>query len=176
VVDATGGSHISYSMAADVAGTEYEQAGMRSAQEGFALEAPELLQSVDEFGDGIGLQILTVFPNFVLQQIRNSLAVRRVVPRGLDRTELVWTAFGFATDDAEMTERRLRQANLMGPAGYISMEDGAATGFVQRAVDAAPDFLSVVEMGGASVASDDNRVTEASVRGFWKAYRQHMAF
>jgi anthranilate 1,2-dioxygenase large subunit/terephthalate 1,2-dioxygenase oxygenase component alpha subunit len=176
VVDATGGSHISYSMAADVAGTEYEQAGMRSAQEGFALEAPELLQSVDEFGDGIGLQILTVFPNFVLQQIRNSLAVRRVVPRGLDRTELVWTAFGFTTDDAEMTERRLRQANLMGPAGYISMEDGAATGFVQRAVDAAPDFLSVVEMGGASVASDDNRVTEASVRGFWKAYRQHMAF
>ena len=34
-----------------------------------------------------------------------------------------------------MTERRLRQANLIGPAGYISMEDGAAPGFVQRAVD-----------------------------------------
>ena len=33
--------------------------------------------------------------------------------------------------------------------------------------------MSVVEMGGASVASDDNRVTEAAVRGFWKAYRQH---
>jgi hypothetical protein len=26
-------------------------------------------------------------------------------------------------------------------------------------------------MGGASVASEDNRVTEAAVRGFWKAYR-----
>ena len=37
-------------------------------------------------GDGIGLQILTVFPGFLLQQIRNSLAVRRVVPRGLDQT------------------------------------------------------------------------------------------
>ena len=34
-----------------------------------------------------------------------------------------------------MTERRLRQANLIGPAGYISMEDGAAPGFVQRAVN-----------------------------------------
>jgi anthranilate 1,2-dioxygenase large subunit len=32
----------------------------------------------------------------------------------------------------------------------------------------------VVEMGGASVASDDNRVTEAAVRGFWKAYREQM--
>ena len=30
-------------------------------------------------------------------------------------------------------------------------------------------------MGGASVASDESRVTEAAVRGFWKAYRAHMA-
>ena len=60
-----------------------------------ALEAPELLKSVDEFGDGIGLQILSVFPGFVLQQIRNSLAVRRIVPQGVDRTELVWTMLRF---------------------------------------------------------------------------------
>ncbi len=72
---------------------------MRAAQEGFGLEAPELLESVDEFGDGIGLQILSVFPTFVLQQTRNSLAVRRLVPQGLEKTELVWTCFGF-------TERR----------------------------------------------------------------------
>src|SRR5262249_50509254 len=69
------------------------------------------------FGDGIGLQILTVFPGFVLQQIRNCLAVRRVVPRGLDKTELVWTCFGFTTDDDTLAELRLRQANLIGPAG-----------------------------------------------------------
>jgi len=36
-----------------------------------------LLTNIDEFGDGIGLQILSVFPGFVLQQIRNCLAVRR---------------------------------------------------------------------------------------------------
>jgi anthranilate 1,2-dioxygenase large subunit/terephthalate 1,2-dioxygenase oxygenase component alpha subunit len=174
VVDGGGGAHISYSMAADVAGKEYEQAGLRTAQEGFVLEAPELLKSRDEFGDGIGLQILSVFPNFVLQQIRNSLAVRRVVPRGLERTELVWTAFGFDTDDAELAELRLRQANLIGPAGFISMEDGAATGFVQRAVNSAPDVLSVVEMGGSSIASSESRITEAAVRGMWTAYRQHM--
>ena len=105
----------------------------------------------------------------------NSLAVRRIVPQGLDRTELVWTLFGFASDDEKMTERRLRQANLVGPSGYISMEDGAAPGFVQRAARSAGDILSVVEMGGSSIASDDNRVTEAAVRGFWTAYRQHMA-
>jgi phenylpropionate dioxygenase-like ring-hydroxylating dioxygenase large terminal subunit len=175
IVSESGGHHVSYSMASDSGGNEYEQAGMRAAREDFGLEAPELLDSVDEFGDGVGLQILSVFPGFVLQQTRNSLAVRRIVPQGLERTELHWTCFGFSDDDEAMTERRLRQANLIGPAGYISMEDGAAPGFVQRAVRSASDVLSVVEMGGASVASEDNRVTEAAVRGFWKAYRRYMA-
>ena len=174
VVSETGGNHISYSIAEDTGGKEYEQAGMRAAQEGFGLEAPEVLAAVDEFGDGIGLQILSVFPTFVLQQTRNSLAVRRLVPQGLEKTELLWTCFGFTDDDEEMTERRLRQANLIGPAGYISMEDGAAPGFVQRAVNSAPDELSVVEMGGRGIASDETRVTEAAVRGFWTAYRTHM--
>src|SRR3982075_1477373 len=174
VVSASGGHHVSYSLAADTGGKEYEQAGMRAAQEGFGLEAPQLLESVDEFGDGIGLQILSVFPAFVLQQIRNSLAVRRVVPRGLERTELVWTCFGYADDDDAMTELRLRQANLIGPSGFISMEDGAATGFVQRGIRGADDEESVVEIGGSGTSSEESRVSEAAVRGFWKAYRRHM--
>jgi phenylpropionate dioxygenase-like ring-hydroxylating dioxygenase large terminal subunit len=169
VISDSGGNHVSYSLAEKDTGKDYQ--GMRAAQESFSLEAPEVLDWVDELGDGIGLHILTVFPMFTLQQNRNSLAVRHVVPQGLERTELVWTCFGFTSDDEAMTERRLLQSNLIGPAGYISMEDGAAPGFVQRAVATAPDQLSVVEMGGASVASADNRVSEAAVRGFWKAYR-----
>src|SRR5262245_31237333 len=172
VISGSGANHVSYVVVKDDTGKDYS--GMRAAQENFKLEAPELLDWVDEYGDGIGLHILTVFPIFTLQQTRNSLAVRRLIPQGLDRSELAWTCFGFTDDDAAMTERRLRQANLIGPAGYISMEDGAAPGFVQRAVTSAPDQLSVVEMGGAGTASDDNRVTEAAVRGFWKAYRGHM--
>jgi anthranilate 1,2-dioxygenase large subunit/terephthalate 1,2-dioxygenase oxygenase component alpha subunit len=172
VISESGGNHVSYSLADKDTGKDYQ--GMRTARENFSLEAPEVLDWVDELGDGIGLHILTVFPMFTLQQNRNSLAVRHVVPQGPERTELVWTCFGFESDDAAMTERRLLQSNLIGPAGYISMEDGAAPGFVQRAVATAPDLLSVVEMGGASVASADNRVSEAAVRGFWKAYRAQM--
>ena len=161
---------MSYSIAADSGEKEYEPACARRRRDSSS-KRRNCSNAVDEFGDGIGLHILSVFPTFMLQQTRNSLAVRRLVPQGLEQTELAWTCFGFTTDDDDMTERRLRQANLIGPAGYISMEDGAAPGFVQRAVTTAPDLLSVVEMGGASVASDDNRVTEAAVRGFWKAYR-----
>jgi anthranilate 1,2-dioxygenase large subunit/terephthalate 1,2-dioxygenase oxygenase component alpha subunit len=86
----------------------------------------------------------------------------------------VWTCFGYASDDEAMIARRLRQANLIGPAGFISMEDGAATGFVQRGAAGAPDRASVVEMGGRDVASDGSRVNETSVRGLWQAYRRHM--
>ena len=176
VVDESGGNHVSYTtMIGAQSGNEYEQAGLRSAQGEYTLEAPELLESVDEFGDGIVLQILGVFPGLVLQQIRNSLAVRRIVPQGLTQTELIWTVFGFATDDEQMTERRVRQGNLIGPAGYISLEDGAATGFVQRGSRAADGELAVVEMGGRDVRSQESRVSETSVRGFWKAYRARMA-
>ena len=177
VVSETGGNHISWSMTQDVAGKEYERAGMRSANAGYALEAADqLLANVDEFGDGIGIQILTVFPGFVLQQIRNCLAVRRVVPQGVDRTELAWTCFGFTSDDDAMTELRLRQANLIGPAGFISMEDGCAAGFVQRGSAGADDEAALVEMGGSGTSSEESRVSEAAVRGFWKDYRRHMGF
>ena len=108
------------------------------------------------------------------EQIRNCLAVRRVVPQGLERTELIWTCFGYETDDELLTELRLRQANLIGPSGFISMEDGAATGFVQRGIRGAGDEESVVEMGGSGTSSEESRVSEAAVRGFWKAYRQYM--
>ena len=176
IVGGEGGSHVSFTMMkTDTSGDEYERAGMRSVSGGYRLEAPQLLESVDEFGDGVTLQILTVFPGFVLQQIMNCLAVRQVLPKGAGRTELVWTAFGYTSDDAQMTERRVRQANLVGPSGYISLEDGAATGFVQRGVQGATSHASVVEMGGRSVESNESRVTETSVRGMWQQYRKHMA-
>jgi anthranilate 1,2-dioxygenase large subunit/terephthalate 1,2-dioxygenase oxygenase component alpha subunit len=175
IVGGDGGSHVSFTMMkTDSSGDEYEKAGMRSVAGGYRLEAPEMLESVDEFGDGVTLQILTVFPGFVLQQIMNCLAVRQVLPKGIGRTELVWTAFGYASDDAVMTERRLKQANLVGPSGYISLEDGAATGFVQRGVQSAAAHASVVEMGGRGVESNESRVTETSVRGLWQQYRKHM--
>jgi phenylpropionate dioxygenase-like ring-hydroxylating dioxygenase large terminal subunit len=178
LVSADGGHHTSTTIdrADDRASTAYREQGIRSEQTGYRLADPSLLDGVDEFGDGIKLQILTVFPNFVLQQISNCLAVRQVLPKGPDAMELHWTYLGFADDTAEMQQRRLRQGNLVGPAGYVSMEDGCVGGFVQRGVAAASDELSVVNMGGDGAESQDTRATEASVRGFWKAYRRHMGY
>jgi phenylpropionate dioxygenase-like ring-hydroxylating dioxygenase large terminal subunit len=174
-VSADGAHHCTYTEMVEDQGDAYEKDGMRSAgSQKFQLQAPEILDQTDEFGDRVSIQILSLFPGFVLHQIRNSLAARQVVPKGVERTELHWTLFGFADDDAAMTRRRLLQANLVGPAGYISMEDGAATGFVQRGVAGSPERASVIEMGGSGVGSGDSRITETAVRGLWQAWRRHM--
>ena len=174
-VSADGAHHCTYTEMIEDQGDAYEKDGMRAAgSQKFQLQAPEVLDQLDEFGDRVSIQILSLFPGFVLHQIRNSLAARQVVPKGVERTELHWSLFGFADDDEAMTKRRLLQANLVGPAGYISMEDGAATGFVQRGVAGSPDRASVIEMGGSSVGSGDSRITETAVRGLWQAWRRHM--
>ena len=144
-------------------------------KDGLSLADPRLLESVEEFGDDVTVQILSVFPNFVLQQIHNSVALRLVLPKGPEETELQWIYLGFEDDDAAMTEMRLLQSNLVGPAGYVSMEDGAVGNFIQRAIKGVSDGeTSILEMGGEEHASQETRATEASVRGFWQAYRQTM--
>jgi anthranilate 1,2-dioxygenase large subunit len=175
VVSENGGNHVSYSkMRTDRQSADYDAAEIRAKQEGFALQDMSLLAGRDEFGDGVTLQILTVFPGFIMHQIQNSLAVRQILPKGVGETELNWTYFGFEDDDEEMKSIRLKQTNLVGPAGYVSMEDGAVVGFVQRALAGAAGDASIVEMGGSGTESQDTRVTESAVRGFWRVWRERM--
>ena len=175
VVDESGGNHASFSFVDKNSNEhDYSALGLRSEQEDFALKDTNLLETIDEFGDGCHMQILTVYPNLVLQQIQNALAVRQILPKGLNETALNWTTIGFADDTPEMKARRLRHNNLAGPAGYVSMEDGAVGGFVQRGIAAASGERAVIEMGGSSTTNEGTRATEASVRGFWKCYRAHM--
>ncbi|WP_166676926.1 aromatic ring-hydroxylating dioxygenase subunit alpha [Paraburkholderia caballeronis] len=184
LVSEGGGNHVSYSAvdhaaaaAAESAPTsnDYAQQNIRS-ESGHRLEDTSVLAGTDEFGDGVTLQILSVFPGFVLQQIQNAIAVRQILPRGTQQTELNWTYLGFEDDTPELREMRMRQSNLVGPAGYVSMEDGCVGGFVQRGIDGASDHRSVLEMGGDTADSSASRVTEASIRGFWKAYRNAMGY
>jgi phenylpropionate dioxygenase-like ring-hydroxylating dioxygenase large terminal subunit len=113
VVDESGGHHVSYSQIDRAASrdAEYAQQNIRSETE-YRLADPSLLQGFEEFSDGITLQILSVFPTFVLQQIQNSVAVRQIVPRGTGKTDLKWSIIGFADDSPDQRMARLKQANL----------------------------------------------------------------
>ncbi len=148
LISESGAHHASTTLAPpQTADTTYRDAGLRSDNDSFRLADPGLLEIRDEWGDGIQLQILSVFPGFILQQIHNCLAVRQIVPRGVDAMDLHWTYLGFADDTPDMRALRLKQCNLVGPAGFVSMEDGCVGGFVQRGTAAAEDEESVVEMG-----------------------------
>lgn len=173
-INEDGGNHYSYvelDYAAESAA--YKEAELR-AESGFRLQDNSVVDSIDEYGDGISVQILTVFPGMVLQQVRNTIAVRVLRPRGIDRTELEWIHLGFVGDDDAMTERRLRQGNLIGPAGYVAMEDGFIGGFVQRALHYNDEGAGIVMMGGHGTESQPFKTSEATIRGFWKHYRALM--
>jgi len=176
IVSEDGGNHVSYSMVipGEKHGSEYRDQGIRSESSSYRLKDPSFLDGHDEIGDGITLQILSVFPGVVLGQVYNSFVVRQVLPKGQEETELNWTYFGFQDDTPEQRRARLKQLNLVGPAGLVSMEDGCVGGFVQRGVATAGEGSALVQMGGEASVSTDTRATEASVRGFWRAWRKHM--
>lgn len=149
--------------------TAYKEADLRSYQEKYSLADPSLLQGRPEFP---GLMIQTIFPSLVVQQIQNTLAVRHIIPRGLEQFELIFTFFGYTDDDAEMRTIRRKQANLVGPAGLISMEDGHAAELVQQAIVRDHERSSIVAMGGRAIGDEESLVTETAIRGFWRYYRE----
>lgn len=171
-----GGHHVSWSKRASeqIAGTEYTQGTMHAMQNDFQLQAPQLLRSWPEFSDGVTTAIQGLFPNLVVQQIQNSLALRLMIPQGVDGCELHWLLFGYEDDTPEQAEMRLMQSNLVGPAGLVSMEDGMIGNWVQRTIAQDPDKTAVLEMGGRDVPEHGSRVSEGSIRGFWQAYRSMM--
>jgi phenylpropionate dioxygenase-like ring-hydroxylating dioxygenase large terminal subunit len=181
VMGANGWSHISYSkMQTDTGGEIYETAQMRSAElstYGFGLRDHSMTDIWDDFGDGVTMTIQTVFPNFVLQQLRNCLAVRTIVPKSTHESELRWVAFGYEDDDERRLQGRLKQSNMMGPAGLIAMEDGMIGGLVQKGIAGDLDKAAIIEMGGHGIeAIPGSRVSEGSVRGFWTGYRALMGY
>lgn len=173
-INGDGGNHYTYAKLDYAAESKaYKDAGLRSESD-IRLQDSSVVDSIDEYGDGISVQILCVFPGMVLQQVRNTIAVRVVRPRGVDKTDLEWIHIGFEDDDEDMTERRLRQGNLIGPAGYVAMEDGFIGGFVQRAIHYNDEGSGIVMMGGHEAESQNFRASEAAIRGFWKHYRSLM--
>ncbi|SAL27373.1 Rieske (2Fe-2S) domain-containing protein [Caballeronia sordidicola] len=158
----------------DVGDKAYDSGVIRAMRDDFGLKDPSLIDQWMEYPDQITNAIQSIFPGFVLHQIMNSLGVRQVVPLAVDRCELIWTVLGFEEDSEEQTLIRRKQSNLVGPAGYVSMEDGTIGAFVEKGIRGDLDDNAVIEMGGKGVGPMATRATETSVRGFWKFYRELM--
>lgn len=174
-LDDTGMHHVSYTYGAvNENEAAYKKENLRSFNSKFTLDDPSLIEGRPEFPDGITLAIQSIFPGLVVQQISNSLALRQLLPKGPNDCELHWTYIGFEEDDEQMTMIRLKQANLVGPAGLVSLEDGGVGELVQKGIIRDKDKKSVLLMGGKDVQSQPFRATETAIRGFWKRYRELM--
>ena len=90
----------------------------------------------------------TIWPNLIVQRELNTLGVRHIVPNGPHSMIMLWTMFGYETDDEEMTRHRLRQGNLMGPSGFLGLEDNEAIKFVQEGVRRSPSDRGILKLGG----------------------------
>jgi salicylate 5-hydroxylase large subunit len=147
---------------------------MKSFLADFTLHDPRLLMPVKEFPGDATVVMQTIWPNLIMQQQSNTLATRQLIPRGVETFDLVWTFFGYADDSEEMTQRRLRQANLMGPAGLVSIDDSEMMELSQHGVSAAPDAAAVVELGGRDCDDAPHMITETAIRAFYRYYREVM--
>ena len=156
---------------ADAAAAREMQNNLRTE---YRLQDPRLLDVVREFPGDATVVMQTLWPNLIVQQQSNTLAMRQIVPRGPGLFDLNWTFFGYAADTPEMTQRRVRQANLMGPAGLVSVDDSEVLAMSQQGLGDYPNQELVVEMGGKDVQDQQHMITEVAVRAFYKHYIEVM--
>jgi salicylate 5-hydroxylase large subunit len=149
--------------------------GVDSFKDQMKVNDPRLLDIVPEpWWDGPTAVMTTIFPSVIIQQQVNSVSTRHIQPNGVGSFDFVWTHFGFADDTPEMKERRLIQANLFGPAGFVSADDGEVIEWSQQGFESKPAHRTVIEMGGTDIADADHMVTETLIRGMYNYWRKVM--
>ncbi|TVS12744.1 MAG: salicylate hydroxylase [Gammaproteobacteria bacterium] len=172
-MDATGMHALLISQRGE-AGKSTDTADISNLREDFTLEDPRLLDPVREYSDDATVVMQTIWPNLIVQQQSNTLALRQLQPRGPESFELHWTFFGYEDDDETMTRRRLRQANLMSSAGLVSADDSEVIKLAQDGTREHPEDAGVLLMGGRDTEDVPHMVTEAAIRAFYVRYREVM--
>jgi len=157
------------------AGAVSEVSRVSSFKQTMNLHDPRFLDIVAEpWWNGPTAVMTTLFPSVILQQQVNSVSTRQIVPDGHGHFAFVWTHFGYQDDTPEMTQRRLRQANLFGPAGFVSADDGEVIEFSQQSFEARPGHRTLAELGGRDVENTEHMVTETLIRGMYRYWREVM--
>ena len=105
--------------------------------------------------------MMTIWPNLVVQREMNTLGVRQIIPNGPNSMIMQWTMFGYEDDTPEMQRHRLRQGNLMGPAGFLGLEDNEAMKFVQEGMRRSSTDVNVLKLDPATSAPRDTLISEA---------------
>ncbi len=147
---------------------------MRNFDEGLTLHEKRFMNFVEEFDSPWSVTMATIWPNLIVQREMNTLGVRQIVPDGPHEFVMKWTMFGFEGDDEEMTRHRLRQGNLMGPAGFLGLEDNEAIKFVQDGMRRVPGGTHLVKLDPQVEGTADTLISEAAIRAMYRHWREAM--
>jgi salicylate 5-hydroxylase large subunit len=147
---------------------------MRNYRSDITLADPRIMDPVPEFPGDDTVGMITVFPGTILQRNTNSVSVRHIVPTGPGSFDFHWTHWCYADDTPEMRLRRTRQANLFGPAGFVSADDGEIIEMSQQGFSHYPEEDALVIMDGRGIESVEHMVTEVGIRGMYHYWREVM--
>lgn len=146
---------------------------MRAYRTDLKLADTRFLEFIPEFNSPWTVTMQTIWPNMIVQRELNTLGVRQIVPNGPNSQIMIWTMFGYETDTPEMTRHRLRQGNLMGPSGFLGLEDNEAIKFLQEGVRRSPSDRGVLKLGGKSEGTG-GIISESAIRAMYRSYREVM--
>ena len=142
---------------------------------GMDLNVEEFTRYVPEFDSPWTVTMSTIWPNLIVQRELNTLGIRHIVPRGPHALDMYWTMFGFVGDSEEMTRHRMKQGNLMGPSGYLGVDDNEAIKFLQDGFKNSIPSEGVVKLDPENEGGTDTLISEASIRSLYRHYREVMA-
>lgn len=123
--------------------------------------------------------IVSLFPIAIIIRHLDVINVRYAFPKSVDETEVHYAYFASQSDSEDLERHRVRQAaNLLGPSGLISLEDGAV---FNRLHVGAHTTGTVAFQKGVSEAFDPNQTSfkhndEAGNLIRWNRYRTVMGF
>jgi len=156
--------------------TAEDKAEMRAFKEGMQLADPRMMDFIDEFESPWSVTMATIWPNLIVQREMNTLGIRQLVPTGPNEFIMKWTMFGFEGDSDEMIRHRLRQGNLMGPAGFLGLEDNEAIKFVQDGMLNVPNGNHLVALNPATpFGTSETLISESAIRAMYRHWREVMA-
>jgi anthranilate 1,2-dioxygenase large subunit len=139
------------------------------------LSDPRIMDFFDEFDSPWSVTMATIWPNLIIQREMNTLGIRQIVPTGPNEFIMKWTMFGFEGDTPEMERHRLRQGNLMGPAGFLGLEDNEAMKFVQDGMLNVPGGRHLVALDPATPeGTSQTLISESAIRGMYRHWREVM--
>jgi len=116
----------------------------------------------------------------VTQAVRHmdSINFRFARPMGPNKTEVHYTYFGFDDDDPDLLNHRVRQgSNLLGPSGFISIEDSSIFDRGQKAMGYTGGQMNFLKGMGSNPDINRSSQNDESVSTvFWADYKSRMGF